>query len=163
MARRWSDSRPLASLPWSFPSFNLEMNPMRGERTFLHNLPEQGPTSERPGSMPQDDLYEGCKYFDGDLGILIYWDGSEWRPLGVARGKTSARPSAAAVPEGTHYYNDDIESLQFSDGVTWLTYTVDDPQSSSSSTSSSSPSSQSSSSSSESSSQLPAHGSLWGP
>src|SRR5690606_801396 len=107
------------------------------------------PTTERP-TKP----FGGCFYFDTTIRYLLYFDGvSEvWRPAGTAAGTTAERPAAADVPTGALYYNEDIASLQYSDGATWLTVVVDDEQSSSSTSSTESSSSTSSSGSSQSSS-----------
>lgn len=119
------------------------------EKTVFEGRPMQGATAERPVKP-----FGGFLYFDTTIGYLLYFDGvsEEWRPAGTPAGTTADRPSAEDVPTGARYFNEDIASLQYSDGVTWLTLVVDDEQSSSSSTSSNSSSSSDSTSSSESSS-----------
>ena len=66
-----------------------------------------GPTDERPDTPSLGDLY-----FDTDLNLLLYWDGSEWKPVGkdnVALISESA-PSTTQYPEGTFWWDSSKDS-----------------------------------------------------
>ena len=66
-----------------------------------------GPTDERPDTPSLGDLY-----FDTDLNLLLYWDGSEWKPVGkdnVALISETA-PNTTQYPEGTFWWDSSEDS-----------------------------------------------------
>ena len=69
-------------------------------------IPDGG-TSERPANPSVGDLF-----FDTDLNIIVYWDGSNWQPVGVNTIIQPTAPDPDKFPEGTLWWNSDAASLQ---------------------------------------------------
>ena len=64
-------------------------------------LPNGG-TGERPGSPTVGDLF-----FDTDLNLIIYWDGTQWVPVSPGVITSDTVPTASLYSAGTLWYNND--------------------------------------------------------
>ena len=87
-------------------ALNDEVIRIAGLGSISGGVPD-GPTGERPDTPSLGDLY-----FDTDLNLLLYWDGSEWKPVGkdnVALISESA-PNTTQYPEGTFWWDSSEDS-----------------------------------------------------
>ena len=69
-----------------------------------------GGTTDRPGSPSVGDLY-----FDTDLDLLIYWNGSEWVEVGAGGSEVLVQdspPATTDLEEGTLWWNSDADDLR---------------------------------------------------
>ena len=77
-------------------------------RSTAGEVPSGG-TGDRPGSPNLGDIY-----YDTDLDILVYWNGSEWVEVGSGGSEVIVSPNPPAVDdleEGTLWWNSDASDL----------------------------------------------------
>ena len=61
-----------------------------------------GPTADRPSTPSTGDLY-----FDTDLNLIVYWDGSQWIPVSPGVITSDTAPTVSLYAAGTLWYNND--------------------------------------------------------
>ena len=61
-----------------------------------------GPTADRPSTPSNGDLY-----FDTDLNLIVYWDGSQWIPVSPGVITSDTAPTTSLYAAGTLWYNND--------------------------------------------------------
>ena len=90
-----------------------KLSPKTDRATFSDWCSRQvpsGDTAGRPGSPSVGDLY-----FDTDLDLLIYWNGSEWVEVGAGGSEVLVQdspPATTDLEEGTLWWNSDADDLR---------------------------------------------------
>ncbi|OGO29975.1 MAG: hypothetical protein A2Z29_04725 [Chloroflexi bacterium RBG_16_56_11] len=75
------------------------------------------------GDFPATGLFAGDLAYATDRLIMYRWDGAAWQPISihVSSGLAAAIPAAAALPDGSVYYETDSALLKVVSGGAWST------------------------------------------